>query len=126
MNREKGLYTFYLLTLLYPELKLGQIKFHQDHVHPYVSFDELDSTKLSEEKINEWKEKRNTLPNLQLLEGSENESKNRASLTEWIDAGNSVSYSDEKESTELCNFENYYDKRKKNMTSKLLEIFELK
>lgn len=126
MNLEKGLYTFYLLTLLYPELKLGQIKFHQDHVHPYASFDELDSTKLSEEKINEWKEKRNTLPNLQLLECSENESKNRAPLTEWIKAGNSVSYSDDNESTELYNFENYYDKRKKNMIAKLLEIFEIK
>lgn len=126
MNLEKGLYTFYLLTLLYPELKLGQIKFHQDHVHPYASFEELDSSKLSEEKINEWKEKRNTLPNLQLLEGSENESKNRAPLTEWIKAGNSVSYSDDNESTELYNFENYYDKRKKNMIAKLLEIFEIK
>lgn len=126
MNLEKGLYTFYLLTLLYPELKLGQIKFHQDHVHPYAGFDELDSTKLSEEKINEWKEKRNTLPNLQLLDGSENESKNRAPLTEWIKAGNSVSYSDDNESTELYNFENYYDKRKKNMIAKLLEIFEIK
>jgi len=126
MDREKGLYTFYLLTLLYPDLKLGQIKFHQDHVHPYVSFDELDSTKLSDEKILKWKEMRNTLPNLQLLEGSENESKNREPLSEWVKAGNKVLYSDKKESTDLYNFEKYYEKRKDNMISKLLEIFNLK
>ena len=126
MDREKGLYTFYLLTLLYPDLKLGQIKFHQDHVHPYVSFDELDSTKLTEEQILNWKQMRNTLPNLQLLEGSENESKNRDSLTDWVKAGNKVLYSDENESTDLYNFENYYKKRKENMIEKLLEIFDLK
>ena len=126
MDREKGLYTFYLLTLLYPDLKLGQIKFHQDHVHPYVSFDDLDSTKLSETQISKWKEMRNTLPNLQLLEGSENESKNRVPLADWIKAGNKVLYSDKKESTDLYNFEKYYEKRKQNMISKLLEIFNLK
>lgn len=126
MDKEKGLYTFYLLTLLYPELKLGQIKFHQDHVHPYVSFDELDSKKIDDEKILKWKELRNTLPNLQLLEGSENESKNREPLSEWVKAGNKVLYSDKKESTDLYNFEKYYEKRKDNMISKLLEIFNLK
>ena len=126
MDREKGLYTFYLLTLLYPDLKLGQIKFHQDHVHPYVSFDDLDSTKLSETQISKWKEMRNTLPNLQLLEGSENESKNRVPLADWINAGPKLLYSDIKESTDLYNFEKYYEKRKQNMISKLLEIFNLK
>ena len=125
MNKEKGLYTFYLLTLLYPDLKLGQIKFHQDHVHPYVCFDELDNSKLSDEKILKWKEMRNTLPNLQLLEGSENESKNRVPLTDWIKAGNKVLYSDKKESTDLYNFESYYEKRKQNMILKLLKIFDL-
>lgn len=125
MNKEKGLYTFYLLTLLYPDLKLGQIKFHQDHVHPYVSFDELDMNKIDSETIIKWKEMRNTLPNLQLLEGSENESKNRDSLTKWIDDGNKVQYSDEKESTDLYNFEDYYDKRKNNMINKLLSVFKI-
>lgn len=126
MDREKGLYTFYLLTLLYPNLKLGQIKFHQDHVHPFVAFDDLDKNKVNDETIVKWKELRNTLPNLQLLEGSENESKNREPLDEWLKKGNSVLYSDKKESTDLYNFENYYNKRKENMANKLLEVFKLK
>ena len=126
MDREKGLYTFYLLTLLYPNLKLGQIKFHQDHVHPYASFDELDNKKIDSKTIEEWKIKRNTLPNLQLLEGSENESKNREPLTEWIKKGNKVLYCDKKESTNLYNFEKYYKKRKENMINKLLQVFKLK
>ncbi|HOB25787.1 MAG TPA: DUF262 domain-containing protein [Bacilli bacterium] len=126
MDKEKGLYTFYILTLLYPNLKLGQIKFHQDHVHPYISFDELDSKKLTNEQIEKWKRMRNTLPNLQLLEGSDNESKNRESLTEWVKAGNVVEYSDNKESTDLYNFENYYNARKEKIINKLLKIFSLK
>ena len=126
MDREIGLYTFYMLSLLYPNLKLGQVKFHQDHVHPYAGFDGLDKTKLDSETIAKWKFLRNTLPNLQLLEGSENESKNREPLTEWLKHGHSVEYSDKKESTDLYNFENYYDKRKKNMIKKLNSIFNIK
>ena len=37
--KEKSWYTFLLLTVLYPNMKLGQIEWHQDHVHPYTGFD---------------------------------------------------------------------------------------
>lgn len=112
MDKEKGKYTFYILSLLYPNLKLDQVKFHQDHAHPYNAFENLDKDKLTKEQIDRWKILRDTLPNLELLEGSENESKNDMSLTDWINKGNKVEYSDEKESTDLYNFDNYYKKRK--------------
>ena len=126
MDREIGSYTLYLLTLLYPNLKLGQIRFHQDHVHPYIAFENLDPNRLSKETIERWKILRNTLPNLQLLESGDNESKNKDPLTIWIEKGNTVLYSDKDESTDLYNFENYYNKRKEKIIKKLMEIFEIK
>ncbi len=126
MDKEKGKYTFYILSLLYPNLKLDQIIFHQDHAHPYNAFENLDKNKLSKEQIELWKRLRDTLPNLELLEGSENESKNDMSLTDWIKKGNKVEYSDENESTDLYNFENYYNKRKENMITELKKIFDIK
>lgn len=126
MDKEKGKYTFYILSLLYPNLKLDQVKFHQDHAHPYNSFENLDKDKLTKEQIDRWKILRDTLPNLELLEGSENESKNDMSLTDWINKGNKVEYSDEKESTDLYNFDNYYKKRKEKMITELKRIFDVK
>lgn len=125
MDKEIGKYTFYILSLLYPNLKLDQVKFHQDHAHPYNAFEHLDKTKLTKEQIDRWKILRNTLPNLELLEGGENESKKDMPLTEWINKGNKVEYSDEKESTDLYNFENYYNKRKENMIAELKKLFEI-
>lgn len=126
MDKEKGKYTFYILSLLYPNLKLDQVKFHQDHAHPYNAFENLDKDKLTKEQIDRWKILRDTLPNLELLEGSENESKNDMSLTDWINKGNKIEYSDEKESTDLYNFENYYKKRKEKMVTELKRIFDVK
>lgn len=126
MDKEKGKYTFYILSLLYPNLKLDQVKFHQDHAHPYNAFENLDKDKLTKEQIDRWKILRDTLPNLELLEGSENESKNNMSLTDWINKGNKVEYSDEKESTDLYNFDNYYKKRKEKMITELKRIFDVK
>lgn len=126
MDKEKGKYTFYILSLLYPNLKLDQVKFHQDHAHPYNAFENLDKDKLTKEQIDRWKILRDTLPNLELLEGSENESKNDMSLTDWVNKGNKVEYSDEKESTDLYNFENYYKKRKEKMVTELKRIFDVK
>ena len=126
IDKEKGKYTFYILSLLYPNLKLDQVKFHQDHAHPYNAFENLDKDKLTKEQIDRWKILRDTLPNLELLEGSENESKNDMSLTDWINKGNKVEYSDEKESTDLYNFDNYYKKRKEKMITELKRIFDVK
>ena len=48
------------------------------------------------------------------------------SLTDWINKGNKVEYSDEKESTDLYNFDNYYKKRKEKMITELKRIFDVK
>lgn len=89
-----GAYTFMLLSLLYPNLKYSQKGFHQDHMHPYTGFEENkidglvlpDGSVIEDTMKEEWR-RRNTLANLQLIEGRENEVKNSAPLVEWLKVG---------------------------------------
>lgn len=61
-------------------------------MHPYSSFEEdkikklvmVDGNPLDDSTKEEWKRRRNTLANLQLLEGRENESKNATALVDWL------------------------------------------
>ena len=126
-NYEKGQNTYTLLSLLYPDLKLSQFSFHQDHCHPYAGFEEKHISKLglSPEKIEEWKKKRNLLPNLQFLKDSENESKNQTPLEKWISPSRDFLYHPKDVSLELKDFDTFFEARKAMMKNKLMEIFEL-
>ena len=73
-EENKGEYTFFILTLLYPCARIGSTFFHQDHMHP--------ESKLKQ--IPEFAQARNKLANLQLLEGTENDVKNDVELKEWL------------------------------------------
>ena len=132
-DREIGAYTFMVLSLLYPNLKYSQKGFHQDHMHPYVGFttDKLskvvlpDGSSLDKETIAEWQWRRNTLANLQLLEGRENEKKNKTPLIDWLKApGNAdnAKYLPEGISYELGNFEEFMAKRRELMAAELKRI----
>ena len=122
-----GQNTYMLLSLLYPELKLNQISFHQDHCHPHTLFNNnsIKNLGLSEEKIQEWQYKRNLLPNLQFLEGKENESKNKTPLKEWIEKGNKIKYMPENVSLELKDFDEFFSKRRDIMKRELIKVFEI-
>lgn len=123
---EKGQSTYVLLSLLYPELKLNQVSFHQDHCHPYVGFDSknIASLNLSPDKVIEWQKKRNLLPNLQFLEGSENESKNKTPLKDWMAIkGNEFRYHPYGVSLELKDFDLFFDERRKLIKKELMQIF---
>lgn len=126
-NYEKGQNTYILLSLLYPNLKLSQVAFHQDHCHPYAGFETkaMKDLKLSEDVIKDWQRKRNLLPNLQFLEGSENESKNKTPLKEWVKAGNDFEYHPNGVSLELKDFETFFAQRRKLIKNELMKIFEL-
>ena len=126
-NYEKGQSTYIILSLLYPNLKLNQVSFHQDHCHPYVQFEKknIESLNLSDEKIAEWQKMRNLLPNLQFLEGTENEHKNKTPLKKWIEEGNDFSYHPEGISLEFKDFEKFFEERRKLIKNKLKEIFEV-
>lgn len=124
---EKGQNTYVLLSLLYPNLKLSQVTFHQDHCHPYVGFDNknIKSLGLSELRVSDWQRKRNLLPNLQFLEGSENESKNKTPLKEWVAAGNTFEYCPADVSLELKDFDTFFEARRILVKKALYKLFDL-
>lgn len=124
---EKGQSTYIILSLLYPNLKLSQVAFHQDHCHPYAGFENKNIAVLGldDEKVKEWQKKRNLLPNLQFLEGAENESKNKTPLKEWVEEGNDFEYHPENISLELKDFDVFFVERRKLIRDKLKEIFEI-
>ena len=125
-NYEKGPNTFTILSLLYPDLKLSQVSFHQDHCHPYIGFERkaISSLGLSDQKIKEWQKKRNLLPNLQFLEGAENKSKNKTPLDEWVKSGNDFKFHPDGISLELKDFDSFFEARRKLIKDKLLSIFK--
>lgn len=123
-----GAYTFMVLSLLYPNLKYSQYSFHQDHLHPYSGFTQsnLRKTGVQEKDIKQWQEDRNKLSNLQLLEGRENESKNKKPLVEWlaIDSNKENSkYIPQGISYELRDYYEFISKRKELMKNELIKIF---
>lgn len=82
----KGPRSFALLSLLSSHLKFSQVHFHQDHIHPHAGFGSPALRKLGieDETILDWQEKRDTLPNLQLLEGRENQAKLASPFEVWL------------------------------------------
>lgn len=122
---EKGPNTYVILSLLYPNLKLSQVAFHQDHCHPYAGFGNkaISVLGLDDDKVKEWQKKRNLLPNLQFLEGAENESKNKTPLIDWVDKGNSFSYRPQNISLELKDFDEFFKQRRALIKKELLNIF---
>ena len=122
---EKGQSTYLLLSLLYPNCKLSQVSFHQDHCHPYVGFDNknIKALNLPQNVVDDWQSKRNLLPNLQFLEGSENEHKNKTPLKEWISEGNSIEYLPIGVSFNFIDFGVFFEKRRILIKKKLFEIF---
>lgn len=123
---EKGQNTYLLLTLLYPDLKLGQVTFHQDHVHPYAGFGTKNLKKLGldDDTISTWQRIRNTLPNLQFLEGKENESKNKTCLLDWVNEKNDFKYHPTGVSLELKDFDEFYKERRELILNELYKIFD--
>lgn len=130
---EIGAYTFMLLSLLYPNLKYSQKGFHQDHMHPYTGFEEgkikdlvfSDGTVIDDDTKEDWRRRRNTLANLQLLEGRENESKNATPLVDWLKANENcenVKYLPSDVSYELAYFEEFMEKRQELMSKALKDI----
>lgn len=141
LNFKKGSLTFMILSLLYPALKLGEIKWHQDHIHPRYAFEKNRLIKyfaeqglqLDENTLKDWMTKSNTLVNLQLLKGKLNQEKSFTPLSKWMEK---AFESDEKRNRyceeqyidvatgfELENFDVYYTKRRANLKKTVDEDF---
>ncbi|MFQ3171838.1 MAG: hypothetical protein ACI9DG_001876 [Oleispira sp.] len=132
LEYKKGAFTFLLLSILYPDLRLDQISFHQDHMHPHSKFklSILKGLGIEFDAIKQWQDMRDQLPNLQLLEGQENTVKQATNLSKWVsDKGDDETYYrkrnyiSQKQSLELKDFEDFFTNRRKHLSKKLHELF---
>ena len=80
-------YTYSVLALLYPWLRFDQ-RFHVDHIFPRSKFRERQLAKhgIPAEKWHLWRDQRDALANLQLLQGTPNQEKSDRDFQEWLDA----------------------------------------
>lgn len=105
-------------------------KYEQDHLHPHSRFEKAKPLSVSNDNWRKWLIMRNRLPNLHLLEGSSNGSKNDMSLVEYYDSKNESQKAEflkqalipENCSLEFENFEEFYNKRKELLITKIREL----
>jgi uncharacterized protein with ParB-like and HNH nuclease domain len=141
MDYKKGANSFFILSLLYPNIKFTQVHFHQDHIHPNTRFSDakLRDEGIKEGKWQHWQNLKDTIPNLQLMEGSENSSKNDTHFKDWLDGIDGNGKKNVSDPDKFCvdnfipntgfkfeNFEEFYNQRKILMTSELLTLLSLK
>ena len=79
--------SYAILALLYSHLRYDSIAYHKDHLHPAAKFCKLKESDFSSKENYDFyrnAEHWNSILNLQLLDGSTNESKNDEDLSEWV------------------------------------------
>lgn len=102
-------------------------KYEQDHLHPFDRFDGSKPISISMEDWRKWRGNRNRLPNLQLLEGRSNGSKNNMRLVDYYNDMNDDQKAEfckeaiipDGVSLELEHFDEFYEKRKAILTEKI-------
>lgn len=143
LDCEKGKKSFFLLTSLYNAINSAD-DWQMDHMHPYSAFDKPKLlTGVSKKDIEKWKDKRNRLPNLQLLKGQThpaiggtNQQKSALPLIYWLKNHNSADQYDQflpldssgklKEDSyyALTNFDVFYNDRRELLKTRLKKIFK--
>jgi len=117
--------------MLYPQLKFDQVKFHQDHVHPWSKFNTsgLKKPGLDDPKTAQWQDERDQLPNLQLMEGTTNQSKSGTAFQMWIltlgerkDYFLKSNFIPDNVSLQPADFEAFFAARKDLLRTKLKEV----
>ena len=105
-------------------------KYEQDHLHPDNRFNESKPTSISMEDWKKWRGMRNRLPNLHLLEGRSNGSKNDMRLVDYYNDMNDaqkVAFHNQAMipqgvSLEIENFEIFYEARKTVLSEKIRKM----
>jgi Protein of unknown function (DUF1524) len=82
----RGKYTYLVLSLLYPDRDWKDTVFHEDHVFPASEFNVrgLRQRGYDDQRIQRYLSLFNTVVNLELLNDTENLSKNATPFGEWI------------------------------------------
>ncbi|MCL5027828.1 MAG: DUF262 domain-containing protein [Bacteroidetes bacterium] len=140
LGYKKGTSSFLVLSFLYPNFKFEQIKFHQDHIHPQSQFTEakMNLANISFDNQKKYLELRDTLPNLQIMEGIENIKKNKTPFKEWLnsvdDSNNltvpdknkflSDNYIDQSLNLDFDNFLHFHENRKTKLKTELERLLK--
>lgn len=105
-------------------------KYEQDHLHPDNRFNESKPISVSMEDWRRWRGMRNRLPNLHLLEGRSNGSKNDMRLVDYYNDMNDGQKAEfckqamipQDVSLEIEDYETFYQARKKILAEKMREL----
>jgi hypothetical protein len=132
LERRYGKEAFLVLAVLYEGIRFDQRHIHQDHLHPASHFKSasLKALGLTKEQIETFQERRDRLPNLQFLEGGENQSKSAATLCDWVgemDAAAAIRFREDNfipadASLAFEDFEHFYEARKMKMRAELVRL----
>lgn len=126
---------FPVLQLLYPDLNYGNVIFHIDHIYPKVMFGRKKTIEKGLPKL--FKDQKDGLWNLQLLEGGKNQVKAEKDPMEWlkdeykdnVEAREKYykdNYIPTKFNLEWSNIEEFKKEREKLILEKLTQIFDVK
>jgi hypothetical protein len=127
-----GQRTFSVLSLLYPGLDYSK-EFHEDHIFPKSLFTakRLKDAGISTELIEDYQERVDCLPNLQLLGGVPNTEKQAKLPTYWL--ANAFPSSNQRDTylrendlealpLDLSRFLDFFDERRERMRQRLIKL----
>ena len=128
--------TFALLSLLFPFVDLNN-QFHVDHVFPRSGFTKpkLRKAELSEDKVDRYLTMRDSLANLQLLDGAANIEKQARLPVSWLgemytDDDSRANYCDKHMLGEvpenITGFEAFHERRKEQMRARIAALLQKK
>lgn len=126
LSQKNSQYSYAILALLYPSLDYKNNDFHQDHLHPEASFDDLSEQDRAKYGWGTY----NSILNLQMLDANENMSKNASALLDWVKKeapdGDKRFYEEhiipQNIDLSLSNFSEFIEKRKEIMLIKLRKL----
>ena len=131
LQKKKGRQAFVVVSFLYPQFEYNTKNFDQDHIHPtyFFSFNHLSSIGKGD-KYEEWQTKKDTIPNLQMLEERKNRVKNKREFKDWLDMESEIEKKEYFEdnyipldvSYDIKDFDEFYDKRKELLIIALKKI----
>jgi len=131
LQKKKGRQAFVVLSILYPQFEYNTKNFDQDHIHPtyFFSFNHLSSIGKGD-RYEEWQTKKDTIPNLQMLEERKNRVKNKREFKDWLDMESEIEKKEYFEdnyipldvSYDIKDFDEFYNKRKELLIIALKKI----
>lgn len=131
LTQKDDRYAFSILSILYPNLDYKNNNFHKDHLFAETLYDTLPDEVKGRVSFKIY----NSIINLQMLDSNENESKGSMALNKWVEQASrgmdTKSFFDnhlipENVALELSNIEEFLEKRKELLKTKLYNLLDCK